>query len=143
MFKSRKWHVLPAHPCDCQRPCEGQAETGSQSSPVVAPPAWRPSRCPTHHGRVSANKKKKYKMKPLKTLKATNAQFLNVYCNLSFRKHYKGHTYFDVLENDTPSSLILVFHQFFSMFPFFIWWILEELAESWKGHIISIEVVGL
>lgn len=87
--------------------------------------------------------KKKYKMKPLKTLKATNAQFLNVYCNLSFRKHYKGHTYFDVLENDTPSSLILVFHQFFSMFPFFIWWILEELAESWKGHIISIEVVGL
>lgn len=55
-----------------------------------------------------------------KSLKAANAQFLYVYCNLSFRKHYIGHTYLDVLEHDTPSSLVLVLHQFFSMFPFFI-----------------------
>lgn len=64
-LKAQKRHVLPVHPGDCQRPCEGQAETGSQSSPAVAPPAWRPSRCPTHHGRVSVTKKKNYKMKIL------------------------------------------------------------------------------
>lgn len=51
--------------------------------------------------------------------------------------------YLDVLQHNTTSSLVLVFHQLLGVFTFLVRRVLEELVKSWQSHIVPIEVQSL
>lgn len=60
-----------------------------------------------------------------------------------YSRNGKNAAYLDVLQDDTTAPLVLIFHQFLSMFTFLLGGLLEELAESLQGNIVTVEVIGL
>jgi hypothetical protein len=52
-------------------------------------------------------------------------------------------THLDVLQEDSPSSLVLNFHQLLSVLTFFVGLVLEKLSKVVQGLVITIEVIRL
>lgn len=52
-------------------------------------------------------------------------------------------THLDVLQEDSPSPLVLNFHQLLSVLTFFVGLVLEKLGEVVQGLVITIKVIRL
>lgn len=52
-------------------------------------------------------------------------------------------THLDVLQEDSPSPLVLNFHQLLSVLTFFVGLVLEKLGKVVQGLVITIKVIRL
>lgn len=56
---------------------------------------------------------------------------------------HKHSAHLDVLQEDSPSPLVLNFHQLLSVLTFFVGLVLEKLSKVVQGLVITIKVIRL